>query len=81
MTIRSFTSANAFVAIDASMFASFISSSSASLISSAFVGLVFSPSTSFLMPVIQNMTKPFCIGKPVKGADNIVALIYTKKTL
>lgn len=76
-----------FACINASMFTnfsastSFISSPSTDFLSFASVGLVFSPSVDLLMLVVQNMTKPFYIRKPVIGVDNTTVLIYTKKTL
>lgn len=41
----------------------------------------FSISISFLMPVVQNMTKLFYIEKSVTCAYNIIALMYTQRTL
>ena len=43
--------------------------------------LVFSLCVSFLILVIQDMTKLFYIGKPITNANIITALIYTKVTL
>lgn len=40
-----------------------------------------SASAGPLMPVVQDMTKPFYIGKPVTGADNTTTLMFTKETL
>lgn len=65
MTTRFFASVNAFTSIN--------SSGSAGLVSFPFAGL--------LMPVIQDMTKLFYIGKLVICTNNIIALIYTKRTL
>ncbi len=42
-------------------------------------GLVPSPHAS--LPVVQDMTKPFFIGKPVTALDNTTAQIYIKATI
>lgn len=61
--------------------AGLVPSVSAGLVPSASAGLVPSPSAGPLMPFVQDMTKPLYIGKPVIGANNTTALMYTKGTL
>lgn len=61
---------------------SFVSvDTSASTDSFVSAGLISSPSVDFLMSVIQDKTKLFYIKKPVIGANNTIALIYTKEIL
>ena len=48
---------------------------------SVFAGLVFSPFTIPLMTVVQNMIKPFYIGKPFISTNNTLVLIYIKRIL
>ncbi len=43
------------------------------------VGLVLSPHAC--LPVVQDRTKPFFIGKPVIALDNTTARMYTKSTI
>lgn len=43
--------------------------------------LIFFPSASFLMLIVQDMIKPFYIRKPIIGADNRTAIMYTKEIL
>ena len=58
-----------------------LSSASAGLVSAPSAGLILSPSAGPLMPVVQDMIKLFYIWKSVTGADNTIALMYTKETL
>lgn len=84
-----FTNPFASVGLAFSPSASLLPFTSASLLSFASAGFVSLPSICLilflsagpLIPVVQDMIKPFYIRKPVIGADNTISLIYTKKTL
>lgn len=95
MTIRSSGCVNASASVNAStstnsfIFFGLILSPSSSLLLYASICLIFSlsaglfpsPSAGFLMPVVQNISKLFYIGKPVISADNSTAFTYIKRTL
>lgn len=81
MTTRSLIFVNAsmfsfaFVGLVSSMSTSSLTFASADLVFSLFASLVPSLSTSLLMIVVQDVTKPFYLGKPVKNAKNTIVLI------
>lgn len=89
MTTKSSISANVFASINPSASAGLVFSSSAGPLSFESASLNSSPSASLipslftgpLMPVVQDITKPFYIEKSVIGADHTIALMYTKGTL
>lgn len=81
MTIRSFASVDASLSTNSSVSTHLGFSSSTSFLSFMSAGLIFFPSASLWMLVVQDMIKAFYIGKPVTGADNISTVIYTKETL
>lgn len=89
MTIRFSVSANTSASINPSAFVGLVSSLSAGFLPSAFANLIYPPfaslvsfpSTTSLMLIRQDMTKPFYIRKLVTGVDNIIALMNTKETL
>lgn len=86
MIISSFVFTNVFAFINTSMstrliFTNLVFSIFICFVFFIFIGLVFFLFTSFFILIIQDITKSFYIKKLIICANNITALIYTKKTL